>query len=91
MPIPDTISREHILKAIHKIDIEGVPPKRGTRKWALKYNGNLYPCKLAISWAYFFVSGKELDPNPKNFTTYGAQKYLNSKNFVTVSLGANIK
>ena len=89
MAIPNTITQEHILKAIQRIDLEGVPPKRNKRKWAIEYNGNLYPCKLVISWAYFYVSGKELDPNPKNFTTYTAQKYLSSKNFVTVPIKAN--
>lgn len=54
MVIPKNISREHILKAIKRIDEEiNFNSKRKERVWALKYNDKLYPCKLVISYANF--------------------------------------
>jgi len=81
MSIPN---REHILQAMLRIDKEGVPAKRGPRKWAVKYKGNIYPCKLLISWGNFFANGKELDPNPSIFHTYMAQDYLIELKFTVV-------
>jgi hypothetical protein len=86
MPIPDNINRDHIIQAIRKIDRDDVPAKRGKRKWALEFEGCEYPCKLVISWANIFANGEELDPSPKNFTTYDAQRYLTGKNFKIVHL-----
>ena len=84
MPIPQNIEREHIFQAMLKIKREGIPPKRGPREWAVEYEGDIYPCKLLISWANIYVNGEELDPNPENFTTYMAQDYLIPKGFQVV-------
>lgn len=86
MPIPSDIQREHILEAMLKIKREGVPPGREAREWAVKYEGELYPCKLLISWGCFYALGYELDPTPTNFQTYMAQQYLEGKNFRIVPL-----
>lgn len=85
MSIPTNIKKEHILKAIKRIDTEiEINTKRKSRVWALRYKGNLYPCKLVISYANVFVNNEELDPNPKNFTTYMAQKHLKSEGFTDI-------
>lgn len=82
MAIPSNITKEHILKAIERIDIEiAINPKRKERVWALRYNQKLYPCKLVISYANKFPNKEELNPSPKIFTTYMAQRYLKSKGF----------
>ncbi|MCB0738669.1 MAG: hypothetical protein KDC92_14230 [Bacteroidetes bacterium] len=84
MPIPDNIQREHIFQAMLKIKQDGVPPRREPREWALEYEGEIYPCKLLISWANIYANGEELDPNPNNFTTYDAQDYLIEKHFTII-------
>lgn len=86
MPIPNNIEREHIFQAIIKIILEGVPPRRGPREWAVKYEGEIYPCKLLISWGNLYVNGDELDPDPANFTTYDAQDYLRTKEFEIIPI-----
>lgn len=71
MAIPPSITREHILKAIERIDKEiYFNPKRKERAWALKYNDKLYPCKLVISYANVYPNKEELDSSPKVFITY---------------------
>jgi len=86
MPIPNNIEREHIFQAMLKIKREGIPPGRGSREWALQYEGEIFPCKLIISWANIYANGVALSPNPNIFTTYTAQDYLNRKGFTTVSI-----
>lgn len=81
MPIPNNITREHVFRAIIRIIKEDVPDKRDFRKWALEYDGDLYPVKLVISWANVYPNGEELDPSPDNFTTYMAQRYLKKLKF----------
>jgi hypothetical protein len=84
MPIPNNIEREHIFQAMLRIHRDGVPPKRRAREWAVDYEGVIYPCKLLISWGNVYSNGQELDPNPRNFTTYKAQAYLTRKNFIII-------
>lgn len=85
MAIPTNITREHILKAIERIDKKiNFNSKRKERVWALKYNNKLYPCKLVISYANFYPNKEELNPSPKVFTTYMAQRYLKGKGFIDI-------
>ena len=84
MPIPVNITGENVLQAIQRIQLEGVPPYRGFRKWAVRYGNNLYPCKLLISWANVYPNGEELDPNPNNFQTDMATQYLANLEFIVV-------
>jgi hypothetical protein len=81
MPIPNNIEREHIFQAMLRINREEIPAGRGPRRWAVNYEGDIYPCKLLISWGNVYPNGVELDPNPNNFTTYMAQDYLIEKGF----------
>jgi hypothetical protein len=84
MPIPDSIQREHIFQAMLKIRNEGIPTHRNAEKWALNYEGFLYPCKLLISWANLYANGVELNPDPKNFQTQSAQRYLVRRGLTTI-------
>lgn len=86
MPIPNNITREHIFQAMLKIHREGVPAGRQPRQWAVNYEGEIFPCKLLISWANIYANGEELDPNPNNFQTYMAQDYLTNLGFQIVAV-----
>ncbi|MEY4811350.1 MAG: hypothetical protein RLZZ462_223 [Bacteroidota bacterium] len=86
MPIPNNINRENIFQAMLKIHREGVPPGRPPRQWAVQYEGEIYPCKLLISWANIYANGVELDPNPNNFQTYMAQDYLTNLGFNIIAV-----
>lgn len=86
MPIPNNINRENIFQAMLKIQREGIPIGRQPRQWAVQYEGEIYPCKLLISWANIYANGAELDPNPNNFQTYMAQDYLTNLGFNIIAL-----
>ncbi|MDT0686437.1 MrcB family domain-containing protein [Autumnicola psychrophila] len=66
MSIPDNISKEHLEKAIYKIDEEGIPPKGGSQYYDVFYKGKNYPPKLIVSYANLFANGEILDR--KQFT-----------------------
>lgn len=86
MPIPNNIQREHILQDILKINREGIPDKQKAIRWALNYQGLLYPCKLVISLSNIFPNDEILDTDPSNFTTEMAKAYLIAKGFTIVDL-----
>ena len=59
--IPKRIHRSHLLKATQIIDREGVPKRRGSRKYNIIVNGRQYPPKYLINIAAKLATGKELD------------------------------
>lgn len=61
--IPKSISKEHILLAIGKIDRDGVPQDRKATKFHLSHCGNVYPPKYVLSLANQFANGTELEPS----------------------------
>ncbi|MBW8362188.1 MAG: DUF3578 domain-containing protein [Kaistella sp.] len=61
--IPENITREDLLKAISKIDKEGIPKDGDSKYYDVVYNGQKYPPKLIVSYANIFANGKELDRN----------------------------
>jgi hypothetical protein len=92
MPIPNTITKDHILKAIKRIDDEiYFNPKRKERVWGLRHNNKIYPCKLVISYANLYSQNEELDSSAKVFTTYMAQRYLKEKGFNDIVRLDNLK
>ena len=66
MSIPSNITREHLLKAIDKIDAEGLPPMGNSQYYDVAHNNKRYPPKMIVSYANQFANGTELDRN--NFT-----------------------
>lgn len=64
--IPENITKTHIIKAIERIDEEGVPPNRKSKKYLLEYNGKYYPPKYVISLANKYANGRELEPSEFN-------------------------
>jgi len=81
MSIPENIKREHIFQAMIKIKVEGVPNRRKAKSFHVKYENELWPCKLLISWGNIYANGEELDPDPNIFQTVMAKKYLNNLGF----------
>lgn len=64
--IPSTIEREHVIEAIRKINSEGVPAGRGSKKFLLEFEGKRYPPKYVISLSNKFANGEELDSSSFN-------------------------
>jgi len=63
MSIPTNIEKEHLLKAIEKIDLEGITYETDSMYYDAKYNSKFYPPKLVVSFANIFANGTELDRN----------------------------
>lgn len=63
MSVPANISKDHLLKAINKIDQEGIPVGGDSRYYDVLFNGQIYPPKLIVSYANSFANGKQLDRN----------------------------
>jgi len=61
MKIPENITRTHLLKAIDKIDSDGVPASAQSTTYDVVHEGKLYPPKLVVSLANGFANGAELD------------------------------
>src|SRR5690606_7254171 len=61
MSIPKNISSEHLLKAISKIDKEGIPKDGASQYYDVLFNGKIYPPKIIVSYANIFANGTELD------------------------------
>lgn len=59
--IPKNITKEHLLKAIEKIDLEGIPNDADSQYYDVIFNGKKYPPKVIVSYANIFANGTELD------------------------------
>jgi len=81
--IPKNIKREHILKAIEKINVgSGIPKDRQSKKFQLSYKNKFYPPKYVISLANKYANEMELIPSEFS----GGQE----SNGFLVGLGFNI-
>ncbi len=69
--IPSSISRDHILKAMHEIDQRGVPDRRKSTSYCLVHEQRHYPPKYVISAAARYAIGRELGPHE----FYGGEGY----------------
>ncbi len=63
MKLPKNITKDHLLKAIEKIDKDGIPKDGASLYYDVVYNGKHYPPKVIVSYANIFANGKELDRN----------------------------
>jgi len=59
--IPDGIEPKHVLAAMEKIRGEGVPPKRESTKFFVRYEGRKYPPKYLLHVACRIALLRELD------------------------------
>ena len=64
--IPSTIEKGQVIEAMRKIDSDGIPSGRNSKKFLLEFKGKRYPPKYVISLANKFASGEELDPSTFN-------------------------
>lgn len=85
MAIPKNIAREHVFQAMIKIIIEG-ENNRSAIRWVVSYEGQIFPCKLLISLANLYSNGVILNPNPNNFQTEMAKKYLKNLGFKIIEI-----
>ena len=60
MPIPSNITKDHLLKAIEKIDQEGIPANGNSQYYDVIHKGRAYPPKLIVSYANIFANGEML-------------------------------
>ncbi|MCP2045129.1 McrB family protein [Pontibacter sp. HSC-36F09] len=60
MSIPSNITKEHLLRAIDKIDKEGIPTYGNSQYYDVLHNGRAYPPKLIVSYANIAANGYEL-------------------------------
>ncbi|MBK7561217.1 MAG: hypothetical protein IPI68_06755 [Chitinophagaceae bacterium] len=63
MAIPKNITKEHLLKAISKIDIEGIPKDSDSQFYDVVYDEKKYPPKVIVSYANLFANGEIIDRN----------------------------
>ena len=63
MNIPSNITKEHLLKAIEKIDKEGIPSTADSKYYDVVFNSKKYPPKLIVSYANIYANGSEIDRN----------------------------
>lgn len=61
MKFPTNITRDHLLKAISKINSEGIPKDGDSQYYDVVYDGKVYPPKLVVSYANIFANKVELD------------------------------
>lgn len=59
--VPENINHGHIIKALKRVDSEGIPSGAHSSTYDVIYNGKAYPPKLVISWANQYANGVELD------------------------------
>ncbi len=64
--IPKNINYEAIVAAMKRIDAEGVPTNRRSRKYYLEYNDEQYPPKYTVARANQMVNGEFLESDKFN-------------------------
>ncbi|MGI8892886.1 MAG: hypothetical protein ACR2GN_05440, partial [Bacteroidia bacterium] len=77
---PKAITKEHVLKAVDKIENNGIPLKTPTR-WLVEINGKLYPPKEIMRYAHEALTGE------KNWKSNGGEptnKFLKDLGFTIV-------
>jgi hypothetical protein len=75
MPVPNTITRQHIIRAIQRIESpDNVPSINRPRSLAIRYNNRNYPIKYVLSIAHEIATGRELPL--RSFTTHIGRDYI---------------
>ena len=60
MALPSNINKDHLIKAIEKIDSDGIPNDADSKFYDVVYNGKKYPPKVIVSYANIFANGEEI-------------------------------
>jgi len=66
MEIPTNITKDHLLQAISKIDVEGIPSDADSHYYDVVYKEKKYPPKLIVSYSNLFANGEILNRNSFN-------------------------
>lgn len=61
--IPKNIRKSHVINALREIELNRIPPGRGSKKFDLVLNGKKYPPKYALSLANRYANGRQLRPS----------------------------
>jgi 5-methylcytosine-specific restriction protein B len=61
--LPANITKEHLLQAIAKIDVEGIPVNSDSNYYDVVYNDKNYPPKVIVSISNLFANGQIIDRN----------------------------
>ena len=89
--VPNNITKEHLLKAIARIDSEGIEKGAHSSTYDVLFEGKTYPPKLVVSWANEFANGSVLD---RKFFSGGLKsanfKVLNKAGFEIVEKESSI-
>ena len=64
--IPSNINYKGIVEAMKRIDDEGIPTNRRSRKYYLEFNGQQYPPKYTVARANQIVNGEFLESDKFN-------------------------
>ena len=81
--IPRSLTRDHVLAAMARIDKEGIPADRRSRSFDVLHEGRVYPPKCLISIAHEIATGH---PLPSDVFTGGSETngYLRRLDFNVV-------
>lgn len=81
--IPRRITRDHVLAAMARIDIDGIPADRRSRSFDVLHEGRVYPPKFLLSIAHEIATGQ---PLPSGVFTGGSETngYLRRLGFTVV-------
>lgn len=79
--IPQNITKDHILQAIHEIDRSAYDRKRESKKYDLLYNGRRYPPKVVVTSANKYANGIPLDPSKFSGGEKLANQFLQARGF----------
>ena len=60
--IPENIERKQVLQAIEEVKRTGIPEKRNSKKFLIKFEDGYFPPKFVISLANKYANGEELNP-----------------------------
>jgi|SRR5450759_5520929 len=79
-----TIARHHIQEAIRYIDQHGVPRRRNSTKYSLRYEGRLYPPKYVIAIAFHHATGQTLTTEDHAGGEQDSNKVLHELGFTDI-------
>ena len=84
--IPNNITRQHILRAITRIDRYGVEPGRESTRYGLVHEKRIYPPKYVVSLANRYANGGML-PAPSFDGGMDTNYFLMRRGFVVREKG----
>ena len=78
------LRRSHVVEAIEHVDSHGVPKRRNSTKYGLRYGGRLYPPKYVLAIAGRLATGHELTPKDHSGGEADSNKRLRELGFTDI-------